>query len=156
MSTRVAVLGTGRMGSAIVRRLAGAGIELVLWNRTRERAEEIGRGTVVATPADAVGRGSSRRAAGRGARAGGRRARRRRARAGRSSSTSVSCATWARSEAERALKLVANSMLSAVVLIAAELEMAGQVAGIAPGAVFDVITRLVPAPSVVTGSDAAF
>jgi 2-polyprenyl-6-methoxyphenol hydroxylase-like FAD-dependent oxidoreductase len=54
MSTRVAVLGTGRMGSAIARRLAETGIELVLWNRTRSRAEAVGAGIVVANPVDAV------------------------------------------------------------------------------------------------------
>jgi len=37
----VAVLGTGRMGSAIARRLARLGYVLVLWNRTREKAEEL-------------------------------------------------------------------------------------------------------------------
>jgi 3-hydroxyisobutyrate dehydrogenase-like beta-hydroxyacid dehydrogenase len=35
----VAVVGTGRMGSAMARRVAGAGHELVVWNRTRETAE---------------------------------------------------------------------------------------------------------------------
>jgi 3-hydroxyisobutyrate dehydrogenase-like beta-hydroxyacid dehydrogenase len=54
MSARVAILGTGKMGSAIARRLAGSGVEPVLWNRTRERAEALGVGSVVATPADAV------------------------------------------------------------------------------------------------------
>jgi 3-hydroxyisobutyrate dehydrogenase-like beta-hydroxyacid dehydrogenase len=42
------------MGTAIARRLADTGIELVLWNRTRSRAEALGVGTVAATPADAV------------------------------------------------------------------------------------------------------
>jgi 3-hydroxyisobutyrate dehydrogenase/2-hydroxy-3-oxopropionate reductase len=51
---RVAVLGTGKMGSAIVDRLAQAGFELILWNRTRERAEALGSGTVADTPAHAV------------------------------------------------------------------------------------------------------
>jgi 3-hydroxyisobutyrate dehydrogenase-like beta-hydroxyacid dehydrogenase len=54
--TRAAVLGTGRMGSAIARRLVESGLELVLWNRTRSRAEGVGSGIVVATPADAVAR----------------------------------------------------------------------------------------------------
>ena len=36
---RIAVLGTGRMGSAIARRLSDTGVELVVWNRTRSRAE---------------------------------------------------------------------------------------------------------------------
>ncbi len=54
MSTRVAVLGTGRMGSAIAMRLAERGLDLVLWNRTGSRAESVGVGIVVATPADAV------------------------------------------------------------------------------------------------------
>jgi 3-hydroxyisobutyrate dehydrogenase-like beta-hydroxyacid dehydrogenase len=54
MSTRVAILGTGRMGSALAQRLAQAGFEPTLWNRTRARAEQAGVGRVVATPADAV------------------------------------------------------------------------------------------------------
>lgn len=54
MSTRVAILGTGRMGTALAQRLAQAGIEPTLWNRTRARAEQVGVGRVVATPADAV------------------------------------------------------------------------------------------------------
>ena len=40
---RVAIIGTGRMGSAIARRLAGRGYSLVLWNRTREKAEALAR-----------------------------------------------------------------------------------------------------------------
>jgi 3-hydroxyisobutyrate dehydrogenase-like beta-hydroxyacid dehydrogenase len=54
MSTRVAVLGTGRMGSAIARRLAETGLELALWDRTRSRAEGLGLGRIAATPAEAV------------------------------------------------------------------------------------------------------
>jgi 3-hydroxyisobutyrate dehydrogenase-like beta-hydroxyacid dehydrogenase len=54
MTTRIAVLGTGKMGSALVRRLAGAGYELTLWDRTVERAKAVGLGRVAATPADAV------------------------------------------------------------------------------------------------------
>ena len=51
---RVALLGTGKMGAAIARRVAGAGHELTIWNRTRARAEKVGVGTVAATPEDAV------------------------------------------------------------------------------------------------------
>ena len=51
---RVAILGTGKMGGAMARRLASAGHELTLWNRTRERAEALGVGKVVATPAEAA------------------------------------------------------------------------------------------------------
>ena len=51
---RVAILGTGKMGGAMARRLDSAGHELVLWNRTRERAEQLGIGTVVSTPAEAA------------------------------------------------------------------------------------------------------
>jgi 3-hydroxyisobutyrate dehydrogenase-like beta-hydroxyacid dehydrogenase len=50
----VAILGTGKMGSAMARRLASSGFELSLWNRTRTRAEELGLGRVAATPAEAV------------------------------------------------------------------------------------------------------
>lgn len=51
---RVAILGTGKMGGAMARRLKGAGYELTLWNRTRRRAEELGVGKVAATPAEAA------------------------------------------------------------------------------------------------------
>ncbi len=38
--TTVAILGTGRMGGAMARRLAASGFEVVLWNRTRDKAEQ--------------------------------------------------------------------------------------------------------------------
>lgn len=52
--TTVAVLGTGKMGGAMARRLAAAGFDLTLWNRTPSRAQELGIGRVAATPADAA------------------------------------------------------------------------------------------------------
>ncbi|HET7339689.1 MAG TPA: NAD(P)-dependent oxidoreductase [Candidatus Dormibacteraeota bacterium] len=51
---RVAILGTGKMGAAMAKRLDGQGHQLRLWNRTRSRAEAVGVGTVAATPAEAV------------------------------------------------------------------------------------------------------
>lgn len=51
---RVAILGTGKMGGAMARRLNSAGHELMLWNRTRERAQTLGIGKVAATPAEAA------------------------------------------------------------------------------------------------------
>jgi len=51
---RVAVLGTGKMGGAMARRLEAEGHELTLWNRTRERAEALRVGRVAATPAEAA------------------------------------------------------------------------------------------------------
>ena len=51
---RVAILGTGKMGGAMARRLKSQGHELTLRNRTRERAEALGVGRVAATPAEAV------------------------------------------------------------------------------------------------------
>ncbi len=56
MITRVAILGTGKMGTAFARRLAAAGtdLQLSLWNRTRERAEQVGVGAVAPSPAEAV------------------------------------------------------------------------------------------------------
>src|SRR5882762_9672837 len=51
---RVAIIGTGKMGGAIARRLKSQGHELTLWNRTRERAEALGVGRVAATPAEAA------------------------------------------------------------------------------------------------------
>jgi 3-hydroxyisobutyrate dehydrogenase-like beta-hydroxyacid dehydrogenase len=51
---RIAILGTGKMGSAIAARLAQARFDVVLWNRTQSKAEALGRGTVVDTPAAAA------------------------------------------------------------------------------------------------------
>jgi 3-hydroxyisobutyrate dehydrogenase-like beta-hydroxyacid dehydrogenase len=51
---KVAVVGLGAMGSRIARRLADAGHELTVWNRTPEKGERLG--TVAATPADAAAR----------------------------------------------------------------------------------------------------
>ena len=51
---RVAVLGTGKMGAAMARRLAEIGQDLTLWNRTRSRAESVGVGRVAGTPAEAA------------------------------------------------------------------------------------------------------
>lgn len=54
--TKVAVLGTGRMGGAIARRLLGSGFELTLWDRTAAKAKALNVGPVAATPTDAIGR----------------------------------------------------------------------------------------------------
>lgn len=51
---RVAVIGTGRMGGAIARRLKAGGFELSVWDRTRSKAEALGVGRVADSPADAV------------------------------------------------------------------------------------------------------
>lgn len=51
---RVALLGTGKMGAAIARRLQSAGHELTLWNRTAERARAVGVGNVAADPGEAA------------------------------------------------------------------------------------------------------
>jgi 3-hydroxyisobutyrate dehydrogenase len=50
---RVAVLGTGIMGSAMARNIARAGHDVVVWNRTREKAEATGL-EVANTPRDAA------------------------------------------------------------------------------------------------------
>jgi 3-hydroxyisobutyrate dehydrogenase-like beta-hydroxyacid dehydrogenase len=54
--SKVAVVGLGGMGSRIARRLLDAGYELVVWNRTPAKAEELAaRGArTAATPADAA------------------------------------------------------------------------------------------------------
>ena len=54
VARRIAILGTGKMGSAIAARLSAAGFEVVLWNRTRSRAEALDLGTVADTPAAAA------------------------------------------------------------------------------------------------------
>jgi 3-hydroxyisobutyrate dehydrogenase-like beta-hydroxyacid dehydrogenase len=46
----IALLGTGKMGSAIVGRLVAAGFDLTVWNRTRARAEALGLGRIADTP----------------------------------------------------------------------------------------------------------
>lgn len=54
--TDVAVLGTGRMGGAMATRLASSGVQVGVWNRTRQRAEELASridATVLAHPAEA-------------------------------------------------------------------------------------------------------
>lgn len=54
---RVAVLGTGRMGGAMVGTLAREGFDVVVWNRGRAKAEAATSGTgasVTASPASAV------------------------------------------------------------------------------------------------------
>src|SRR6266516_1609758 len=51
---RIALLGTGKMGSTIADRLARAGFEMTLWNRTRARAEALGMGHVATSPAEAA------------------------------------------------------------------------------------------------------
>jgi 3-hydroxyisobutyrate dehydrogenase-like beta-hydroxyacid dehydrogenase len=53
-ASRVAVLGTGKMGAAIAARLDESGFEVVLWNRTRSRAEALGLGVIADTPAAAA------------------------------------------------------------------------------------------------------
>ncbi len=50
----IAILGTGKMGSAIATRLSEAGFQVILWNRTRSRAEALRFGTVADTPAAAA------------------------------------------------------------------------------------------------------
>lgn len=45
MESRVAVIGLGRMGSAMARRFHDAGYELVLWNRDRTKAEAVAEDT---------------------------------------------------------------------------------------------------------------
>ena len=48
----VALLGSGTMGSGMARNIAAAGLPLRVWNRTRERAEELAD---VATVAESPG-----------------------------------------------------------------------------------------------------
>lgn len=57
MSTRVAFLGLGIMGSRMAANLARAGFELTVWNRTAEKAERFAAehgGHAAATPAEAA------------------------------------------------------------------------------------------------------
>jgi len=208
IAPRVALLGTGKMGSAIAVRLAGAGFKLTVWNRTRSRAMALGVGEVSDSPAAAVSAADvvissltgpdAIRAAylGRdGALAGSR------DRLFIEMSTAgpevvaelASAARWAGSrlvdapilgspaivgtgeaailvggepnDVDRAaavlsvvgnvrrvgslgsgarLKLIANSMLGDIVLAAAELQVAGEAAGLDPRDVFWALQRLAP------------
>lgn len=52
--TRVAVLGSGKMGGAIARRLKNGGFQVSVWDRTKSKAEALGVGTVADSPADAT------------------------------------------------------------------------------------------------------
>src|ERR1700693_3953587 len=52
--TKVAVLGSGKMGGAMARRLKKAGFDVSVWDRTRTKAEAIGVGPVDDSPADAT------------------------------------------------------------------------------------------------------
>ncbi len=55
--TPVAVLGTGRMGGAMVGTLRRAGFDVVVWNRERAKADEVAGATgaaVVESPSDAL------------------------------------------------------------------------------------------------------
>ena len=54
MSERIAFLGIGLMGAPMVERLVAAGRNLILWNRTRAKAEAIAGARVAATPAEAA------------------------------------------------------------------------------------------------------
>ena len=54
MTAHIAVLGTGKMGSAIARRLADLDPGIALWNRTPERAQQLHLGRVAPTAAEAV------------------------------------------------------------------------------------------------------
>ncbi len=52
--TRVAVLGTGRMGAAVSERLKAGGIQVSVWDRTKAKAEALHVGRVAVSPADAT------------------------------------------------------------------------------------------------------
>jgi 3-hydroxyacyl-CoA dehydrogenase len=55
-NAEVAVLGTGIMGAAMARNLLAAGMEVRVWNRTREKADPLARdgAAVAASPAEAT------------------------------------------------------------------------------------------------------
>ena len=55
-SATVAVLGTGIMGAAMARNLLAAGMQVRVWNRSREKAEPLAQdgATVAASPAEAA------------------------------------------------------------------------------------------------------
>ena len=52
--TKVAVLGTGRMGGAIAHRLKAGGFQISVWDRTKSKAEALDVGRVADSPANAT------------------------------------------------------------------------------------------------------
>src|SRR2546425_13143547 len=52
--TKIAVLGTGKMGGAIAQRLKVRGFDISLWDRKKSKAEALQVGPVVDSPADAA------------------------------------------------------------------------------------------------------
>jgi 3-hydroxyisobutyrate dehydrogenase len=52
--TRVAIIGTGRMGGAIARRLKAGGFQVSVWDRTKSKAKALDVGRVADSPADAT------------------------------------------------------------------------------------------------------
>ena len=52
--TTVAILGTGKMGGAMARRLVASDFDVTVWNRTPDKAQALHVGRVAATPADAA------------------------------------------------------------------------------------------------------
>ena len=52
--TKVAVLGTGKMGGAIAQRLKTGGFDVSVWDRTKSKAEGLQVGPVIDSPADAA------------------------------------------------------------------------------------------------------
>ena len=57
-ATRVAIIGTGHMGGAMAGRLRAAGYPVTVWNRTRDRSEDVAArtgATVAGTPREAAG-----------------------------------------------------------------------------------------------------
>jgi 3-hydroxyisobutyrate dehydrogenase-like beta-hydroxyacid dehydrogenase len=51
---KIAVIGTGKMGGAIARRLKSGGFDVSVWDRTRSKAEALHVGPVVDSPAEAA------------------------------------------------------------------------------------------------------
>jgi 3-hydroxyisobutyrate dehydrogenase len=51
---KIAILGTGKMGGAMARRLASCGFDITVWNRTAARAAALHVGSVAATPVEAA------------------------------------------------------------------------------------------------------
>ncbi|MGH8957743.1 MAG: NAD(P)-dependent oxidoreductase [Acidimicrobiia bacterium] len=57
MTGKVAVLGLGRMGAAMARRIQGSGADLIVWNRDRAKSEAISQetgATIAKSPAEAA------------------------------------------------------------------------------------------------------
>src|SRR2546425_907788 len=126
--TKIAVLGTGKMGGAIAQRLKVRGFDISVWDRTKSKAEALQVGPVVDSPADAAGAADVEDLE-----------------AVRPVLQQLGDVQYVGDVASAAaLKLIANSFQGIVSAGAAELMAAGTAQGLAPEQIFTILSRIAP------------